>query len=423
MPEPVVQVESVYKKYCRSLKKGMLYSVTDISRDTLGIPTRSDRLRPGEFFSVKDVSFDLYPGDCLGLIGENGAGKSTLLKMLNGIIRPDAGTIRMKGRIGALIEVGAGFHPMLSGRENVYVNGAILGMSAREITRKFDSIVEFSRLSSDVLDAPIKTYSSGMYVRLGFAVAVHCEPDILLVDEVLAVGDISFVSSCYKRLQELMRSGTTVILVSHSLPRIDAFCNRALLMKNGAVIESGPTRAVTTSYRQLLFNTATVKDRPAFKATGVCVTSVRVVDDRGADCTLVPWGEERTVVFDVQAREPLRHGGITVFLQRQVDRLMASSAYVSVGEEITQLTSGTYRLRMPMLGSPGPYELAVAVTGESRAERYSEVYAMPFTITSAPGAPEPAAGDITQGVCNVPVEVEVDTSAADFAAASARAGS
>src|SRR5438270_1143582 len=216
MPEVIIEANNVSKKFCRSLTHGMKYTAADVMRDTLGLRGANDRLRKSEFWAVKDLSFKLERGECLGLIGANGAGKSTLLKMLNGIIRPDLGTIRMKGRIGALIEVGAGFHPMLTGRENIYVNGAILGMSHREIEGKYDEIVAFADLPDGVLESPVKTYSSGMYARLGFAVAAHCSPDILLVDEILSVGDLEFQSKCWRHIHWLREQGTTIILVSHS---------------------------------------------------------------------------------------------------------------------------------------------------------------------------------------------------------------
>ena len=221
MVDPVIRVEHLSKKFCRSLKHGMLYTAGDVLRDTIGLPSRSDSLRPGEFWALDDVSFTLMPGQCLGLIGDNGAGKSTLLKLINGIIRPDRGCIRLKGRVGALIEVGAGFHPLLSGRENIYVNGSILRMKRREIDRKLDAIIEFSGLDPGILDAPVRTYSSGMYVRLGFSVAIHCDPDILLIDEVLSVGDLQFVGKCRRKIAELRERGTTIVFVTHRLHQVE----------------------------------------------------------------------------------------------------------------------------------------------------------------------------------------------------------
>ncbi|MCK4325438.1 ABC transporter ATP-binding protein, partial [bacterium] len=185
MNDIAIKVEHVSKKFCKRLRHTMLYGTVDIARSTLGLLPHSGQLRVGEFWAVDDVSFELKRGETLGIIGPNGAGKTTVLKMLNGIFMPDKGKIIIKGRVGALIEVGAGFHPMLTGRENIYINGTILGMSKREIDKKFDDIVNFADIG-DFIDSPVKHYSSGMYVRLGFAIAIHCEPDILLVDEVLA---------------------------------------------------------------------------------------------------------------------------------------------------------------------------------------------------------------------------------------------
>jgi len=227
-----IKVEHVSKKYCKSLKRSMLYGIKDIARNTLGLSSHSDRLRKGEFWAVDDVSFEVKKGETLGIIGPNGSGKTTLLKMLNGIFWPDKGKITIKGRVGALIEVGAGFHPMLTGRENVYINAAILGMTKEEVDEKFDDIVEFAGIG-DFIDTPVKFYSSGMFVRLGFAVAVHCEPDILLVDEVLAVGDEGFQNKCFNRIGELRKNGTTTIIVSHNMHIISIFVEKVIFLNNG----------------------------------------------------------------------------------------------------------------------------------------------------------------------------------------------
>jgi len=224
-----IKVENVSKKYCKTLKRSMLYGMSDISRNMLGLSSHSEKLRKDEFLAVNDVSFEVKRGETLGIIGPNGSGKTTLLKMLNGIFWPDKGKITINGRVGALIEVGAGFHPLLSGRENIYINAAILGMTKKEVDKKFDAIVEFADIG-DFLDAPVKHYSSGMYVRLGFAVAVHCEPDILLIDEVLAVGDEGFQMRCFSKLGELKKKGTTVVLVSHNMHAISTFVEKVALL-------------------------------------------------------------------------------------------------------------------------------------------------------------------------------------------------
>jgi lipopolysaccharide transport system ATP-binding protein len=231
--EPALQIDHVWKKYCKTLKRSMLYGLKDICRNTVGMSSRSDLLRKDEFWAVNDVSLEVEQGETLGIIGSNGSGKTTLLKMLNGIFWPDKGKITVRGRVGALIEIGAGFHPMLTGRENVYVNAAILGMSKAETEAKFDSIVKFADIG-DFLDTPVKHYSSGMFVRLGFAVAVHCEPDILLVDEVLAVGDEGFQNKCFNKIGELRQQGITTILVSHDMQKISQIAERVILMDKGS---------------------------------------------------------------------------------------------------------------------------------------------------------------------------------------------
>lgn len=230
----------------------MWYGFHDILRDTAGLRSQSDRLRRKEFWAVDNVSFELKKGETLGIIGPNGAGKTTLLKMLNGIIIPDKGNLRIKGRVGALIQIGAGFHPQLTGRENVYINGAILGMGKREIDKKFDAIVEFADIG-DFLDTPVKHYSSGMFVRLGFAVAIHCELDILVVDEILAVGDTAFRRKSSERMKELIMDGnTSIILVSHNMQTVEAIADRAILLNGGKMLYSGNVNDVVAEYDLLM---------------------------------------------------------------------------------------------------------------------------------------------------------------------------
>ena len=233
----LIRVEGVSKKFSTRLKTSMKYGIMDIARDFVGLPTHSDTLRQNEFWSVNDVSFEVRRSECLGLIGPNGAGKSTLLKMLNGIIVPDRGSIKINGRVGALIEVGAGFHPLLTGRENIFINGSIMGLSKKEIGQKFDSIVEFSELG-DFIDTPVCYYSSGMYVRLGFAIAAHLEPDVLLIDEVLAVGDVGFKAKCFSTIDRISRKAA-IILVSHAMPQIARVSSHILVMKQGKPIYEG----------------------------------------------------------------------------------------------------------------------------------------------------------------------------------------
>lgn len=230
--EILIKVEGVSKKFCKDLKTSLKYGMFDLTAQIFG-KKQNKELRDKEFWAVKDVSFELRRGDALGLIGHNGAGKSTLLKMLNGLIKPDEGSIEMRGRIAALIELGAGFNPVLTGRENIYNNGVMLGFTKSEIDNKIDEIIAFSELD-DFIDTPVKSYSSGMKVRLGFSVAAQLEPDVLILDEVLAVGDVGFKGKSLKVIGEMINNAA-VILVSHSMPVINRYCNKGILLDKGKI--------------------------------------------------------------------------------------------------------------------------------------------------------------------------------------------
>ena len=232
----LIKVEGVSKKFCRKLKLSLWYGLTDLFIRFFRIKRDRGILRRDEFWAVKDASFELKRGQCLGLIGHNGSGKSTLLKMLNGLINPDQGKITVNGKVGALIELGAGFNPLLTGRENVYINGQILGFSKNEVDQKYQAIVDFAELP-DFMETPVQNYSSGMKVRLGFAVAAQMEPDVLIIDEVLAVGDIGFQVKCFNKINELAKN-CAVILVTHSMPNIGRLSSKTILLKNGAILLS-----------------------------------------------------------------------------------------------------------------------------------------------------------------------------------------
>jgi lipopolysaccharide transport system ATP-binding protein len=247
MADIALEMNGVSKKF----RKGETY---DCLRDLIpalvrrGLKTDAHvTLGEREFWALSDISFQVRKGEAFGIIGGNGAGKSTMLKLLSGILRPTKGTMRVKGRLSALIEVGAGFHPDLTGRENISLNGAIMGMSREEVRRKFAEIVEFSGLE-EFIDTPVKRYSSGMYARLGFSVAAHVEPDILIVDEVLSVGDFYFQQKCTEKMAAIMRGGATVIFVSHNLRAVSELCHRSLLLERGRVVKEGNTGEIVGEY-------------------------------------------------------------------------------------------------------------------------------------------------------------------------------
>ncbi len=288
----LVRVEGVSKRFCRSLKKSLWYGVQDIASELVGREYEHE-LRPDEFWSVKDVSFELRRGECLGLIGPNGAGKSTLLKMLNGLIKPDKGRIEMNGRVGALIELGSGFNPILTGRENIYNNAAVLGLTKAETDEKLESIIEFAEID-EFLDMPVQNYSSGMKVRLGFAVAAHLKPDVLIIDEVLAVGDVGFRNKCYSVIDNMI-SNAAVILVSHSMEAITRITNRSLVLRNGVVIFDGqPVKAslkyseffeqktenlIRKNFDLISFDVVTNKEKNSIQYAEGCTIIIKILSD------------------------------------------------------------------------------------------------------------------------------------------------
>lgn len=249
--DPVVKVDHIGKKFCRSLKRSMYYAGLDVMRQSAGLSRRSEVLRADEFWALDDVSFELRPGECLGLIGPNGSGKSTLLRVLNGIVAPDTGRIDLHGDVGGLIQVGAGFHPKLSGRENVYISGAIRGMRKRDIDAIFDEIVDFSGVR-DFIDMPVMHYSSGMYVRLGYAVTAFMIPDILLMDEVLAVGDAGFWHKCLHNVRQKIANGCTPIFVTHSMNYVSLLCSRVIVLDHGSIVHDGDVDGGIAAYQGLL---------------------------------------------------------------------------------------------------------------------------------------------------------------------------
>lgn len=255
MHKPIVRVGALSKEYLYPRREGRFRpndSLKEALADVVTAPFRrlrgTQRLEP--IWALKDVSFEVMPGEVIGIIGSNGAGKSTLLKILSRVLEPTSGRAELYGRVASLLEIGTGFHPDLTGRENIYLNGAILGMTRREINTRFDEIVAFAQVER-FLDTPVKRYSSGMYVRLAFAVAAHLDHEILIIDEVLAVGDASFQKKCLRKFDEVTRSGRTVLFVSHSLPTVAKLCERVILLAKGQILNAGPAAEVVHQYRSL----------------------------------------------------------------------------------------------------------------------------------------------------------------------------
>jgi lipopolysaccharide transport system ATP-binding protein len=318
----VLRVETVSKKFVRG-------ETHDSLRDL--IPALAARLTgrarasaaDRDFWALRDVSFELTRGDAFGMIGANGAGKSTMLKLITGIMKPTAGRIHVNGRLSALIEVGAGFHPDLTGRENIYLNGMILGMKRPEIDRKFDAIVEFSGLA-DFIDTPVKRYSTGMYARLGFSVAAHVDPDILIVDEVLSVGDVVFQNRCLERMNAILRSGATVIFVSHNLRAIAELCPRSILLEHGKIAVAGSSQEVLNTYLE-----RSGAQGRQIASRDVSISRVNVRRSR-SESVAFDSGEKIWVDVEVECRGPSEPFSVVLFVNddKQYEAFHTSTEYL-----------------------------------------------------------------------------------------------
>jgi ABC-type polysaccharide/polyol phosphate transport system ATPase subunit len=354
MSETALEFHDVFKKFRRGERHDSLRDLFPaLARRTARRLARAVALEAEEFWALQEISFSVRRGEAVGIIGHNGAGKSTMLKLLSGILQPTRGSIHVEGRLSSLIEVGAGFHQDLTGRENVYMNGVILGMSRAEVRRKFDEIVEFSGLA-EFIDTPVKRYSSGMYARLGFAVAAHLEPDVLIVDEVLSVGDFNFQAKSIAKMRAVQRSGATVVFVSHNLQAMSDLCDRALLLEKGRLLQDGPTSRVINAYmertrmqrtqlddRPVYIERITVRSggSPRFDFRSGDVAQVEVVvranrDTRRVACVLHLMDANYYEVFEVSS-----------------ERLQGSPRDYAAGEEIVycfelemNLSSGNYQL-------------------------------------------------------------------------------
>jgi ABC-type polysaccharide/polyol phosphate transport system ATPase subunit len=312
------------------------------------------------FWALRDVSFNLERGEAVGIIGPNGAGKSTLLKILSEITAPTEGEVRLYGRLSALIEVGSGFHPELTGRENVFLNGSILGMRRAEIADKLSQIVEFSGVG-DFINAPVKWYSSGMYVRLGFAIAAHLDPQILLVDEALAVGDESFRRKCYDRIMALRSAGKTIVFISHDLLSVERLCNRAIFMQHGRILLDGPVGAAVSAYRRTVAGAASHEDvAPADRL--VTVTRVAVNGKRTGDPART--GDPLGVRVSYEAREPIDDAVVQVWYCTHGGHVVHCEQTTALSEEPLALEAGAGDIdfHCPALGlQPGVYTMIARV--------------------------------------------------------------
>ncbi len=383
MGETLIKVDGLSKKFCRGLKRSMWYGLKDIGNELLGRRHGEDGvLRPDEFWAVKDISFELKRGECLGLIGHNGAGKTTLLRMLNGLIKPDQGRIEMRGTPGALIALGAGFNPILTGRENIYVNAAVLGMSKKYVDSRIDEIIDFAEIR-EFINAPVQTYSSGMSVRLGFSVAaILLKPDILFLDEVLAVGDISFVIKCLNTVRQ-MTNDTAVVFVSHNMQQISWFCSRVMVMDHGnLLLESSNTSEGIDRYYGLAKHEQQVSGNG--EAEVLCTElSIDKQISESVEPT-IPYGAD--VGFRIKLKINNSGAVLHIFI---MDEAMTSVICMPLADnngDLELLPNGTLELRVPMGTadlSSGKYSITIAVMNPETNEVLSRVQGLsPFRVIS-----------------------------------------
>lgn len=372
--QPIISVQNLGKSYKLGLEAEKYPTFREAIVGAVKAPFRnlrdlSERASGEElFWAAKDISFDVYRGEVIGIIGRNGAGKSTLLKMLSRITEPTEGRIVMRGRVASLLEVGTGFHPELSGRENIFLNGSILGMRKVEIQRKFDEIVAFSEVEK-FLDTPVKRYSSGMYVRLAFAVAAHLEPEILIVDEVLAVGDAEFQKKCLGKMQDVARGeGRTVIFVSHNMSAVQRLCSRGLLMRQGRMIKDGPVNDVVNEYLAMLTRTAETAfdaDSPDRQGNGaVRFIGARALNEEGQPAKSLIAGKPAAFEFSYRNVRGVSKANIFFTIYNHLGIAVTNVDMNLTGFGPTELgAEGTATCRFPTIPLPlGQYRVAAAIS-------------------------------------------------------------
>lgn len=385
---PAIQFDNVHKRFLFTADKPQT-----ILEAFLAVFQRRQSQQP--LWAVRDVSFAVQRGQSLGIVGRNGSGKSTVLKLAARILRPSEGVVAVHGRISALLELGAGFHPDLSGRENIYLNGSVLGLSKRELDSRFDAIVAFSELA-EFIDMPVKHYSSGMYMRLGFSVAVHVDPDILIVDEILAVGDYAFQMKCLERIRDLQRGGVTIVMVSHQLQTIRNLCTHAIWMDHGRVRAQGAAGGVLEAYLEHFQAGAQAQAGGAaethFRRWGtgeVEITAVRLVDEAGNPHQEFGTGQPFEVEIHYLAHQAVRQPefGLAIFHQDGTLILGPNSRLAGVKMDVAPGAGVVrYRLeRLPLL--PASYRLTAAIhdTQLPRAFDYHEE-AYTFRVVATEGA-------------------------------------
>lgn len=415
MSERVISVENLSKTYMLGvIGTGTFFG--DLNRwwaKKIGKPDPYSKIgvkdhgnRVGEtILALNNISFEVKQGEALGIIGRNGAGKSTLLKILSQVTAPTSGEIKTKGRIASLLEVGTGFHPELTGRENIYLNGAILGMNRTEVNRKFSEIVDFSGVEK-FIDTPVKRYSSGMYVRLAFSVAAHLEPDILVVDEVLAVGDLEFQNKCLGRMGEVSQGGRTVLFVSHNMGAISRFCSRVILMQKGEILVNGPTQEVIDAYHENIRGRREVvgSDRVVTAPMGFVRWSVGA--DSGGMLYQTQSLKPLTMSFRLLVNEPVRqvHFGLAIYSTD--GQLIWAMKTTDTYKEYLDFNAGKYDIQFKIPSLPlkeNNYYLKVSVNTRFKQYDVWDVEPVLEIVTKT----DSVLPNRWQGVVNMPCEVNI----------------
>ena len=358
----IIKVENLSKSY----RLGEAASAFDLSRlvmSKLGRREARNAAPPGSILALNNVNLEVGVGDVLGLIGSNGSGKSTLLKILSRITEPTTGRVELYGTVGSLLEVGTGFHPELTGRENVYLNGAVLGMRKADVARKFDEIVSFSEIEK-FIDTPVKFYSSGMYIRLAFSVAIHLEPDILIVDEVLSVGDMAFQQKCLQKMSQMTQRLRAIILVSHSMTSVRAICSRAVLLSQGQIKADGPPHDVISAYEKSMLERIEINRQEHEAAEGmgkIIIKAIRLNDANGQERPVFATGEKVSVMIEYEAVERLDDVIVYAAIRRLDDFICIATSTKLENMQLPPLEgSGCLQIEIPeLMVLPGDYVMDV----------------------------------------------------------------
>lgn len=387
MADKLIEVKNVSKKFSKNIRWSMAQGTADLTKNLLGIKADRSKLRKEEFWALKDISFHISKGETLGIVGINGSGKSTLLRLISGIFPPDKGEIVVRGKIGSLIAVGAGFHPHMTGRENIYLNATILGMDSNEIKEKYQSIVDFADIG-DFLESPVSTYSSGMKVRLGFSIAIHTEPEILLIDEILSVGDIAFRNKSLRKLHQLRKRGSATIFVSHNMDHVLSISNRVMLLNMGEIVGIDRPEKVLLDYYNLTDDqrmkaiqkeTQTVKAemlKGEFVSSGdLELTKIRILDSKNIETKVIKESEPFSVIAEFSVEREILDPRFSIAIRDEQDNNVIWYNNIDFEQKLGNMSPGKYELKVGITEhrlAMNVYKLAFAVNDNETLEVFEK---------------------------------------------------